>query len=200
VPVVGGNVSLYNQSGDGPIYPTPVVGMVGAVPDVERVAGAGFTTDGHTVALVCSRSAAVSLSGSELAKLRGHELPDGLPEIDVAGTRRVIEAVRDAVREGRLASAHDVAEGGLAVALAESCLAGGIGATISLIEYGLQALFGEGAGRFVVSGLAEAIEALGAHATAIGTVGGEALEIGGRWSWSLEELREASGALALAFP
>ena len=55
VPVVGGNVSLYNQSEDGPIYPTPVVGMVGAVPDVERVAGAGFTTEGHTVALVCSR-------------------------------------------------------------------------------------------------------------------------------------------------
>jgi len=200
VPVVGGNVSLYNQSGDGPIYPTPVVGMVGAVPDVERVAGTGFTTDGHTVMLVCSPAATVTLPGSELAKLRGRELPDGLPGIDVTGARRVIEAVRTCVREGALASAHDVAEGGLAVALAECCLAGGIGATISLPGYELEALFGEGAGRFVVSGPADALESLAELATPIGTVGGEVLQIGGRWTWTLDELREANAALGLAFP
>ncbi|MDQ3433693.1 MAG: phosphoribosylformylglycinamidine synthase subunit PurL [Actinomycetota bacterium] len=200
VPVVGGNVSLYNQSGDGPIYPTPVVGMVGAVPDVAQAAGAGFTTEGHTVALVCSRDAAVTLPGSELAKLRGDALPDGLPGIDVTGVRRVIELVRDVVREGGLASAHDVAEGGLAVALAECCMAGEIGATISLPRYELDALFGEGAGRFLVSGPADALESLAELATPIGTVGGEVLQIDGRWSWTLDELREASGALALAFP
>jgi len=92
-----------------------------------------------------------------------------------------------------------VAEGGLAVALAESCLAGGIGATISLPSYEVEALFGEGAGRFLVSGAAEALESLAELATPIGTVGGEVLQIDGRWSWTLSELREASGALALAF-
>ncbi len=200
VPVVGGNVSLYNQSGDGPIYPTPVVGMVGAVPDPERAAGAGFSTEGHTVALVCSPAGTVSLSGSQLAKLHGEELPDRLPEIDVTGTRHVIEAVRDAVRDGELASAHDVAEGGLAVALAECCIEGGIGATISLPSYELEALFGEGAGRFLVSGPAEALESLAELATPIGAVGGEVLQIDRRWMWTLDELREAFGALALAFP
>jgi phosphoribosylformylglycinamidine synthase len=200
VPVVGGNVSLYNQSGDGPIYPTPVVGMVGAVGDVERVAGAGFTTEGHTVALVCSPAAAVSVPGSELAKLLGHDLPEGLPEIDVPAARHVIDAVRDCVRAGALASAHDVAEGGLAVALAECCLAGGLGATIALGRYDLEMLFGEGAGRFLVSGPADALESLAELATPIGTVGGEVLQIGGRWTWTLEELREAAAALALAFP
>ena len=200
VPVVGGNVSLYNQSGDGPIYPTPVVGMVGAVGDVERVAGAGFTTEGHTVALVCSPAAAVSVPGSELAKLLGHDLPEGLPEIDVPAARHVIDAVRDCVRAGALASAHDVAEGGLAVALAECCLAGGLGATIALGRYDLEMLFGEGAGRFLVSGPADALESLAELATPIGTVGGEVLQIGGRWTWTLDELREAAAALALAFP
>ncbi len=199
VPVVGGNVSLYNESGEGPIYPTPVVGMVGAVPDVGRVSGTGFVSEGHTVALVRAPEATVSRDGSELAKLLGEELPAGLPEIDVAATWRVIEAVRDAVREGRLASAHDVAEGGVAVALAECCLAGGIGAAVSLPQLGSDQLFGEGVGRFVVSGPVESLEPLGDLAAAIGTVGGERLEIG-ECSWALDELREAFGALALAFP
>jgi phosphoribosylformylglycinamidine synthase len=202
VPVVGGNVSLYNQSSNGPIYPTPVVGMVGALPDASAVAGSGFAAEGDLVSLVAPPGAAASLAGSELAKLRGDALPDGLPPVDVAETRRVIELVRDTVRGGGLSSAHDVAEGGLAVALAECCLAGGVGASI-VLEGGdadLDALFGEGAGRFVVSGPAEALEPLAAYATPLGTVGGEVLDIGGRWAWSLDEMREAAHALALAFP
>ena len=199
VPVVGGNVSLYNQSGEGPIYPTPVVGMVGAVPDVERAAGVGFVTEGDVVALVSGSHGPVSLEGSELAKLRGEELPYGLPEIDLGETRRVIELVRDGVRSGGLASAHDIAEGGLAVALAESCLAGGLGASVEVGDAGVEALFGEGSGRFVVSGPANAVEFLGPRARAIGTVGGDRLAIG-PLTWSLDALRESSGALALAFP
>jgi len=199
VPVVGGNVSLYNQSGEGPIYPTPVVGMVGAVPDLERVAATGFYVEGHVVALVAPAEATVSLSGSELAKLHGLELPDGLPAIDAAAVKRAIELVRDAVRGGGLASAHDVAEGGLAVALAECCLAGGLGATVELEASSAESLFGEGVGRFVVSGPADAVEALGPRARPIGTVGGDRLAIGSL-SWPLGDLREASAALALAFP
>jgi len=200
VPVVGGNVSLYNQSAEGPIYPTPVVGMVGALPDVERAAPAGFAREGDVVALVAAPGAAVSLAGSELAKLRGERLPDGLPAVDVGAVRGAIELVREGVRAGGLASAHDVAEGGLAVALAECCMAGSVGASISLEgSPDAEVLFGEGVGRFVVSGPAEAVEALGPSARTIGAVGGDRLAIG-QLSWPLEDLREAAAALALAFP
>jgi phosphoribosylformylglycinamidine synthase len=200
VPVVGGNVSLYNQSGEGPIYPTPVVGMVGSLPDPALVPGLGFAREGDAIALVTAAGAQPALAGSELAKLRGEELPDGLAEIDVRAVRACIETVREAARGGALASVHDVAEGGLAVALAESCLAGGIGATVEApAGDDSTALHGECVGRFVVSGPSEAIVSLGDLAVTIGSVGGDALEIGGR-RWTLTELGESHAGLALAFP
>ena len=125
VPVVGGNVSLYNEGGEGPIYPTPVVGMVGELPDAARAGGLGFAQAGDAVALIAARSWAPSLAGSELAKLRGEAPAGELPAADLGELRAVHAAVRQAVRSGALRSAHDVAEGGLAVALAECCVAGG---------------------------------------------------------------------------
>jgi len=201
VPVVGGNVSLYNESADGSIYPTPVVGMVGALPAGGRVPGMGFVEEDHLVALVSPRGFSASLAGSELAKLHGDPLPDGLPEIDVAAVRETVDLVRAAARGGAVASAHDVAEGGLAVALAECCLAGSVGTRVVLpeAEDQLAALFGEGVGRFVVSGPPMAMLALGDLAAVIGTVGGDALELSGGFRWGLDELRQASGGLAAAF-
>jgi phosphoribosylformylglycinamidine synthase len=160
VPVVGGNVSLYNEGSEGPIYPTPVVGMVGSLPDPARVPAMGFRAGGHEIALVGPFRPAAA--GSELEKLRG-ELADGLPAIDLAEHARAIALVRDAVRDGLVASAHDVADGGLAVAVAECCIAGRIGAEVELPD-----AFGEGAGGWVVSGPSEAIEQLGRRASAIG--------------------------------
>ncbi|MEX1141299.1 MAG: phosphoribosylformylglycinamidine synthase subunit PurL [Thermoleophilaceae bacterium] len=209
VPVVGGNVSLYNQSGDGPIYPTPVVGMVGALPDAARAGRIGFAEEGHVVALVGARQP--SLAGSELAKLRGEPLPTTLPPIDVAAVAATQAAVRDAVRSGALASAHDIAEGGLLVGLAECCLAGRLGVEIELpvgettIGAELEAgLFGEGVGGFVISGAAEAIDRLAAQATvtSLGTVGGDSLTVragAAHPSLSLRELERAHAALAPAF-
>src|SRR3954465_13130064 len=152
-PIVGGNVSLYNEGADGPIYPTPVVGMVGALPDPRRVAPPGFVREGDTVGFA-GWNRMPSLAASELSKLRGEPLPDGLPEIDLGKVIEAQAAIRDAVREGLLSSAHDIAEGGFAVAVAESCLAGGIGATLDLGGSAdpLSRLFGEGPGGFVVSG------------------------------------------------
>jgi phosphoribosylformylglycinamidine synthase len=202
VPVVGGNVSLYNESGDGPIYPTPVVGMVGSLPDAAKAALTGFQNEGDTVAF-CGEFAP-HLPGSELAKLRGEELPTELPGRDLAKVRTAHEAVRDAVRAGELSSAHDVAEGGFLVAVAEACLAGGIGAELTEWpdEDPLLWLFGECPGTgFVVSGAAEAIERL-AQATPLtvfGTVGGDALTGGGGFDVSLDDLRAAHGSLAPAF-
>jgi len=188
VPVVGGNVSLYNEGGEGPILPTPVVGMVGELPDAARAGGLGFAQPGDTVALIAARGWAPSLTGSELAKLHGAAPAGELPAADLGELHALHAAVRQAVRSGALRSAHDVAEGGLAVALAECCIAGGRGAEVALEAGSEAALFGEGPGAFVVSGDHAAMAAFGAAATAIGTVGGEALRIAGVLDVPLDEL------------
>jgi phosphoribosylformylglycinamidine synthase len=178
VPVVGGNVSLYNEGPDGPIYPTPVVAMVGELPDPAKVAGGAFAREGDAIGLVGPFEP--NLAGSELTKQRG-ELKMGLPRPDVPATIAACETVRSAIRAGRLASAHDVSDGGLAVALAESAIGGGIGCRVDLQhlrERGCspeEALFGEGPGGFLVSGERATLEELGA--TLLGEVGGEAVEI-----------------------
>jgi phosphoribosylformylglycinamidine synthase len=198
VPVVGGNVSLYNEGGGGPILPTPVVGMVGELPDAGRAGRLGFAQAGDTVALIAASGWAPSLTGSELAKLRG-EPPEGeLPAADLGELRAVHAAIRQAVRSGALRSAHDVAEGGLAVALAECCVAGEIGAEVT-IPGGEPALFGEGPGAFVVSGPRDAFAAFGSAVTVIGTAGGDALRIDGALSVHVAELAgvHAGGLAAL---
>jgi phosphoribosylformylglycinamidine synthase subunit PurL len=200
VPVVGGNVSLYNEGPEGPIYPTPVVGMVGRMPEAARAGRLGFAVEGDAIAF-CGPFRP-SLPGSELAKLHGEPLPDGLPEVDVAAVRRTQEAVRGAVRRGELRSAHDVAEGGLAVALAECCLGGGRGAQVDFRGSGdalLETLFGEGPGGFVLSGPRPTLAALAREVqlTFVGVVGGAdddlafSLDDDVTLAWPLVELREA---------
>jgi phosphoribosylformylglycinamidine synthase len=201
-PIVGGNVSLYNEGATGPIYPTPVIGMVGLLPDARRAGTLGFQRAGDRIALVGPFSP--SPAASELAKLLGDPLPDGLPQIDVEAVRAAQIAVCDAVRAGALSSAHDIAEGGLAVALAECCLAGGLGAEVELGEDLWEsiprpasarasgsgslasapallaaALFGEGPGGFVVSGRADALRELGERVPVrtIGRVGDDLLTV-----------------------
>jgi phosphoribosylformylglycinamidine synthase len=187
IPVVGGNVSLYNESETGPIYPTPVVGLVGELPDPGRAPGFALR-GGDSVALV--GPFAPSLAGSELAKLRG-ELGNGLPGASIEAVHEAIELVRTWVRSGRLSAAHDVSDGGLACALAECAIAGGIGVRAdldSLVEVrgasGETSLFGEGPGGFVVSGAASELSALAAEGSergvdvmVIGEAGEERLEI-----------------------
>ncbi|MET0769533.1 MAG: phosphoribosylformylglycinamidine synthase subunit PurL, partial [Solirubrobacteraceae bacterium] len=148
VPVVGGNVSLYNEGGGGPIFPTPVVGMVGELPDAARSAQLGFAQPGDAVALIAGSGWAPSLTGSELAKLRGKALAGELPAVDLGELRTLHTAVRQAVRSGALRSVHDVAEGGVAVGLAECCVAGGLGAEVELAGFDDARLFGEGPGAF----------------------------------------------------
>src|SRR4051812_7676195 len=195
VPVVGGNVSLYNEGADGPIYPTPVVGMVGELTDPLHAGRTAFCSEGDAIALV--GPFAPALPASELAKLRGEPLPDGLPETDVAAVRAAQVEVCEAVRSGSVASAHDVAEGGLLAAVAECCLAGGIGATLE-VDTDETTLFGEGPGGFVLTGDAAVLAAL-PGAQIVGRVGGDALEAVGE-RWPLAELREAHAALAPLFP
>jgi len=178
VPVVGGNVSLYNEGPEGPIYPTPVVGMVGELPDPARACGSAFAREGEAIALLGPFSP--SLSGSELAKQRG-ELDTGLPRSDITAVAAACATVREAVRAGKLSSAHDISDGGLACALAESAIGGGVGCRVDvqpLRERGCSpedALFGEGPGGFLLSGDREVLESLGA--TPLGEVGGTTIEV-----------------------
>jgi phosphoribosylformylglycinamidine synthase len=198
IPVVGGNVSLYNEGGEGPIFPTPVVGLVGELPDPTRAGRLGWAREGDAIGLL--GDFAPHLPASQLSKLRGEPLPDSLPEIDIAAVSATHTLIRGAVRDGTVASAHDIAEGGLATALAECCLAGDIGVAVELEEGGEGALFGEAAGCFLVSGSESALAGLGA--TVIGRVGGEGLRLSAgevAIDLPLERLREAHAALAVLF-
>jgi phosphoribosylformylglycinamidine synthase len=159
--------------------------MVGELPDPARAAGLGFAAAGDAIALVTAPGWAPSEAASELAKLRGEPVAGPLPEADPEALRALHATIREAVRAGALRSAHDVAEGGVAVALAECCLARGLGARVGLAGV---ALFAEGPGAFVVSGERAALEALGPAARVVGTVGGDALEIADELSVALDDL------------
>jgi phosphoribosylformylglycinamidine synthase subunit PurL len=187
VPVVGGNVSLYNETEHGPIYPTPVVGMVGELPDPARAPGIA-PSDGDRLLLV--GPFAPSLAGSELAKLRG-ELDAGLPQPSIPEVAAALAFVREAVRAGGVAAAHDISDGGLACALAEMAIAGGVGLEIDLdplVELrggsGESSLFGEGPGGIVLAvaedqakALVERAEAAGVPALELGSASGDRIEI-----------------------
>jgi phosphoribosylformylglycinamidine synthase len=184
VPVVGGNVSLYNEAPTGPIFPTPVVGIVGRLPDAARAGRLAFGQEGDAIALVGPFDPA--LAGSELAKLQGRAAAGTLPPLDPEAVAQAHREVREGVRSGTLRSAHDIAEGGIAVALAECCIAGSIGATVTLpngIDPFAEAL-GQG---FIVSGPAKAL----AEMTVIGRVGGFELAIDGELALAVSELRDA---------
>ena len=157
-PVTGGNVSLYNETIDSegnsqPIYPTPVIGMVGLVEDVTKVVGQGWQSVGDAIYLLGSDRA--SLAGSEyLASVIGEVT--GRPQpVDFELERQVQFACRQGIAQGLVQSAHDCSEGGLAVAIAESSISGKLTAKIQLANshdlHLTQLLFGEGASRIVVS-------------------------------------------------
>ena len=157
-PVTGGNVSLYNETIDSegnsqPIYPTPVIGMVGLVEDVTKVVGQGWKSVGDAIYLLGSDRS--SLAGSEyLASVIGEVT--GRPQpVDFELERKVQLACRQGITQGLIQSAHDCSEGGLAVAIAESSISGKLTAKIQLAMTEClqitQLLFGEGASRIVVS-------------------------------------------------
>jgi phosphoribosylformylglycinamidine synthase len=179
-PVTGGNVSFYNENPHGAVFPTPTIGMVGLIDDLAHITRAVFTTPGHTIVLLGEPTN--ELGASEyLARIHG--LTAGAPpSCDLDAERRLIDALLDAIRGGQVASAHDCSDGGLAVALAESCLMdpeSQCGADVDLDRWSTiparALLFGEGQGRIIVSTASPAtvIETArrhGVNATAIGTV------------------------------
>jgi phosphoribosylformylglycinamidine synthase len=158
--------------------------MVGKLPDATRAGRLGFAAEGDAIALVGPFEP--SLVGSELEKLRGRPPVGELPVVKANEVRDAHEAVRHGIRTEALHNAHDVSEGGVAVALAECCIAGGIGASVRLPE-GLDP-FGEAPGRgFIVSGREDALSAF----TVIGRVGGGSLAIEGLLELAVSALRDA---------
>jgi phosphoribosylformylglycinamidine synthase II len=160
-PVTGGNVSFYNESGGSAVYPTPVVGMVGLVEDYRLLVRGGFARDGLTIFLL--GTTLPELGGSEFADAVLRKVSGRPPALDLEAESRLHHLLHDCAREYVLDSAHDLSDGGLAAALAESAIAGGVGFTVAVPDEGLPphvALFSESASRAVVTARAGREEAL----------------------------------------
>ncbi|HEX4948212.1 MAG TPA: phosphoribosylformylglycinamidine synthase subunit PurL [Blastocatellia bacterium] len=188
-PVTGGNVSMYNETDGKPIYPTPVIGMLGLIEDPRHITTQWFKHVGTAILLLGATKN--DFGGSELLALFG-EVDGAVPQFDLAAELAVQQTCLAAIQGGLICSAHDCSEGGLAVALAESCFShdakSALGATInldsSLIPHP-SSLFSESPSRIVVSVKPENVAAVRALAAqrntpcaVIGTVGGDSLVIG----------------------
>jgi len=202
-PVISGNVSLYNETSGGAVYPTPVIGMMGILDDVSRYAQMGFADEGDEVFLLGSQveQPLGSLGGSEYLRME-HGLEGGRISLDLALEERVQRAALATIRQGIATACHDCSDGGLAVALAEMCLAGnkGLDAGSALLGPRLDAtLFGEAQSRIIITMKAESrpalqtiVGALSVPIELIGRVGpAEAGFRLGPVEASLAELREA---------
>ena len=203
-PVTGGNVSLYNENPQGSIDPTPTVGMVGLIEDERHIVTQSFKAAGDVILLLGDWGD--ELGGSQYVAVV-HGRKEGLPpRLHIEREKALHDALRALGRAGLLQSAHDCSEGGLAVALAESCVSGAkqLGATVKLATSGLRSdvlLFNESQSRVVISAkqenLASVHEVAGTHGTPVhplGTVGGLALVIEAnsvRHTWEADALRHA---------
>ncbi|HTL88315.1 MAG TPA: phosphoribosylformylglycinamidine synthase subunit PurL [Leptolyngbya sp.] len=194
-PVTGGNVSLYNETLDShgkpePIYPTPVIGMVGYIPNLDRIAGQSWKQSGDVIYLLGLPLSDTSLTlGASEYLATVHQTIAGMPPtIDFDLERNVQSVCRSGIRSGLIQSAHDCAEGGVAIALAESCFGHSLGADIQIPDHSAridQILFAEGGARIIVSVKPESVSdweavlraELNGHWQKLGTVSGESLKI-----------------------
>jgi len=192
IPVTGGNVSLYNQTGETAILPTPVVAVLGVVDDVRRRTPSSFQGAGeHIVLLGETRE---ELSGSSWADVVHRHLGGLPPQVDLAAERNLARLLNDLV--GVATSAHDLSDGGLAQALVEAALIGGVGARVSLDGDAFVGLFSESTARALVTVRAAELDELRARCerhdvpmTELGTTGGDALTVDGAFEIPLAELR-----------
>ncbi|MGH8860867.1 MAG: AIR synthase-related protein, partial [Jatrophihabitantaceae bacterium] len=199
-PVTGGNVSFYNQTGTTAILPTPVVGVLGVIDDVTRRTRQGFSLDRAVIYLLGDTRD--EFGGSEWANVVHGYLGGRPPAVDLERERLLADVLIECARDGLIASAHDLSEGGLAQGLVEAAVHGGAGATITLPDDldPFVALFSESAGRAVVSvprleqeRFAELCAARGLPARHLGSIDvlGPALDVRGQFSIPLRELRSA---------
>jgi phosphoribosylformylglycinamidine synthase II len=193
VPVTGGNVSFYNQTGTTPIHPTPVIGVLGVHADVRQRLAIGFGREPAGIVLLGRTRP--EFGGSAWAHVRHDHLGGRPPEPDLDAERRLAGLLAAAAEAGLLSAAHDLSDGGLAIALAESCLRGETGCVVTVPGDPFTSLFSESAGRAIVAvrpGAEAAFDRLrAAHdvpGTRLGTVGGDSLVFAGLFSIGLDEL------------
>ncbi|WP_458040220.1 MULTISPECIES: phosphoribosylformylglycinamidine synthase subunit PurL [Bacteria] len=217
IPVTGGNVSFYNQTGDQPIYPTPVVGVLGVIDDVARRVPSGWQDQGENIYLLGVTS--TELSGSEWAGVVHDHLGGRPPRVNLGDEKTLAELLRAASQQGLISSAHDLSGGGLAQALAESVIRFGVGARVWLREIierdgvdASAALFSESTGRVLVSvpreddvkfqGLCDGrgYPVLRIGVTDVAPAGGAELEIQDVFTMGIDELNQLwRGTLPAAF-
>jgi len=210
LPVISGNVSLYNETRGVAIWPTPVIGALGLIEDSGKQCTIAFKDEGDVVVLLGASDVSddvQSLSGSVYLEIV-HGKVAGVPYIDLALEVSVQRLCRRAIYDGLLHSAHDCADGGLAVCLTESCVTGAVGFIAGLTINGRwdAALFGEAQSRIVVSLSADALPALeklaaehGVPLVQIGSVGGATFSLPGLLDVALDDLEVAwKGALEKA--
>jgi phosphoribosylformylglycinamidine synthase len=205
VAVVSGNVSFYNESPKGAIYPTPNIGMIGILPDIRKCCTQYFKNEGDIILLLGETKE--ELGGSEYLKVVHGKVAGDVPELNLEKEKATQEVIYEAIQKGSVNSAHDCSEGGLVVALAESCISDKercIGAQCSVV--GAQCfrkdalLFGESQSRIIITcdkGSATKIEALAKKnevaCQRIGVVGGNSLKIKDLIDLPLEKLKESWG-------
>jgi phosphoribosylformylglycinamidine synthase II len=219
IPITGGNVSLYNETEGRPIYPTTVVGVVGLIEDASKIVSGVFPEPGLAVVLVGAPPLAAEIGGSEYLHVIHDQVRGTPPAVDLDVERALHQLLPGAIRDRLVCSAHDLAEGGLAVTLAECCFEnGGIGVNIdlgtdseeagsaTLVPVEHRILFGEAAGRVLVTvrqeherRLLERVDAAGLPARIIGRTGGDRLRIALNGRTVIDEsLREAETVWATA--
>lgn len=197
-PVTGGNVSLYNQTGETAIHPTPVVAVLGVIDDVTRRTPIAFAEEGQLLYLLGDTRE--EFGGSAWSQVIHDHLGGLPPKVDLDREKLLGEILIAGSRDGMIDAAHDLSDGGLIQAVTESCLRGGKGARL-VVPDGLDAftaLFSESAGRAVVAvprseelRFTDMCAARGLPATRIGVVDGEEVEVQGEFSIPLSELRSA---------
>ncbi|HIF72810.1 MAG TPA: phosphoribosylformylglycinamidine synthase subunit PurL [Dehalococcoidia bacterium] len=202
IPIVSGNASLYNQSNGIDIFPTPIIGSLGLLEDVSKHSTAGFKSAGDVIVLLGTDSAwddIDGLAGSEYLDLV-HGKVEGQPRIDLDLEIRTQAMCREAIANDLVASGHDVSDGGVACAIAESAIIGGIGAVITEApgDRWDAAMFGETQSRIVLSVTSENLSAVEALAAAqnipmvvVGTVGGDSVLFGDDVAVSLDDVGDA---------
>ncbi|UYO00624.1 MAG: phosphoribosylformylglycinamidine synthase subunit PurL [Devosia sp.] len=204
-PIVSGNVSLYNETNGRGILPTPTIGGVGLLPEWEKSVRIGFVAANQPILLIGGPAQRGTHLGQSiyLRDLFGRRDGDA-PDVDLSAERKTGDFVRKLIQSGVVTACHDLSDGGLAVALAEMAMAGGVGATVTDVDGNDPVLtfFGEDQGRYLVtlnldpqgeeiSGLWEEAASHGIHAPWIGSTGGDMLVLGGARPVAVADLKAA---------
>jgi phosphoribosylformylglycinamidine synthase len=192
-PVISGNVSLYNQTGERPVLPTPAIGGVGVIDDWSLTPGLAFRGEGETIMLIGGAPDHLGQS-LYLREIHGREAGPP-PAVDLAAERKAGETIRQLIADHQLTACHDISDGGLLAALAEMAMAGQIGAQLDVDTDDPAFWFGENQGRYVITTnnaevVQNACKNAGLDCQPLGQTGGDAMNLGGKTEIAVTRLHD----------